>query len=305
MTSLRAALLMGLVLPGPGTTPATQVDWNGVAFSTNLTGTGQPWDGTWTAELGSFTAGFTPTAANTASWAAAWQAASRSVYQPTTRYFGGTFVYESNTPPFTAGARAYFWLFNPKAPQGEWLLLTNPAWTWPAGSPFDPFPVTWTSAEATQAIVGQVPGPSGNLTSAAVLNSPLPVLTFAAWQSLYFTPAELGNPAISGPAADPDQDGAGNLAEYGAGTLPRQAQSFPPPPDSFLHPDNGQTFGAARLHRSTRITGYTWQAQAGTTLSGWTSGTVTLTDLPWEWTVRHPGPVSTSPAGFLRFRLVP
>ncbi len=285
--------------------PATQVDWTGVAFSTNVTSTGQAWDDTWVGELGSFTPGFTPTAANTASWAAAWQAASRSVYQPTTRYFGGSFVYQTNPAPFPAGARAWMWLFNPHAPQGEWILLTNPAWTWPAGSPFDPFPVTWTSADASQAVVGLIPGPSGNLTSAAVLNSPLPALSFAAWQSLYFTPAETANPAISGPEADPDEDGAANLAEYAAGTLPRRASSFPRPVDSFLHPENGLAYGAARLYRSTRSAGFSWQAQAGHDLSGWTGGTVTLTLQPWEWTVRHSEPVSAAPVGFLRFRLSP
>ena len=39
---------------------ATQIDWNGFPFSTNLTSTGQPWDDTWVAELGSFTGSFTP-----------------------------------------------------------------------------------------------------------------------------------------------------------------------------------------------------------------------------------------------------
>lgn len=37
---------------------------------------------------------------------------------------------------------------------------------------------------------------------------------FAAWQKVYFTPAQLANPAISGPTADPGQDGISNLMKY-------------------------------------------------------------------------------------------
>jgi len=38
--------------------------------------------------------------------------------------------------------------------------------------------------------------------------------TFAQWQQRFFTPQELGNPAISGDLADPDGDGLRNLLEY-------------------------------------------------------------------------------------------
>ena len=40
------------------------------------------------------------------------------------------------------------------------------------------------------------------------------VTTFAAFQSVHFTPSQLANPAISGAAADPDHDGISNLLEY-------------------------------------------------------------------------------------------
>ncbi len=284
---------------------ATQIDWNGFPFSTNLTSTGQPWDDTWVAELGSFTGGFTPTAANTPQWAAAWRAASRSVYQPVTRYFGGSYNYDTNVAPFLTGTQAYLWLFHPGAPQGEWVLLTHPSWTWPAGSPGNFFPLTWASTDASQAVVGQLAAPGWDLKSAAILNSPLPVLTFTEWQPLYFTAGELANPALSGSNADPDGDGGSNLMEYAAGSLPRRATSFPAPAQIFLHPEDTPTHAAARLFRSTRLTGYTWQAQASEPLSGWNGTPVTLTDFPWEWTVRYPTPLSTTTRGFLRFRLAP
>src|ERR1700733_13511930 len=37
---------------------------------------------------------------------------------------------------------------------------------------------------------------------------------FTAWQNVHFTPAQLTDPTISGPAADPAQDGINNLVKY-------------------------------------------------------------------------------------------
>jgi hypothetical protein len=48
---------------------------------------------------------------------------------------------------------------------------------------------------------------------------------FDGWRFAYFTALELTQPNISGPAADPDLDGANNLHEYLAGTDPRDVQS--------------------------------------------------------------------------------
>lgn len=48
---------------------------------------------------------------------------------------------------------------------------------------------------------------------------------FTAWQNDHFTPAQLANPAISGPAADPDGDGIPNDHEYIFGSLPFAADS--------------------------------------------------------------------------------
>ncbi len=284
---------------------ATQVDWTGLPFSINLTSTAQPWDDTWVAELGSFDGSFVPTAVNTAQWFGAWRAASRSVYQPATSYFAGSYAYATNTAPFLTGTRAYIWLFNPHAPQGEWILLSHPDWNWPAGSAFDPFITTWASSDATEAVVGQLAAPGWSLKSAAINNSLLPSLTFAEWKTLYFTAAELSNATISGAPADPDGDGFPNFNEYAAGTLPRRATSFPPPVEVFLHSENSQLFGAARLHRSSRVTGYHWQAQASDGLTGWNSAITTLSAQPWEWTIRRDQPVSVRPGGFLRFVLQP
>lgn len=298
-------VLMFLWLSGSGLR-ATQVDWNGLPFSTNLTSTGQAWDDGWVAELGSFQNGFMPTAANTADWAGKWRAASRSVYSVGSRYFGGTFVYESNPTDFPTGRRAYLWIFSPMAPQGEWLLLTNPAWSWPQGSPFDFFPVNWASSQATEAVVGQLSGPGWDLKSGSVTGRALPPLPFSAWLGLYFTTTELANQGLSGPDADADGDGFSNFLEYAGGTLPRKVASMPKRPEPFLLESEGAVYGAARWPRSTRVQGFIWGARVADDLSGGPAGGLSVvSNLPWEWTVRRLFPVTEKPRGFFRFSLEP
>lgn len=60
-------------------------------------------------------------------------------------------------------------------------------------------------------------------------------LTFAIgplayWQAQHFTEAELDDPAISGPAGDPDLDGMINLVEFAFGHHPRQGGAIPVSP---------------------------------------------------------------------------
>ena len=45
-------------------------------------------------------------------------------------------------------------------------------------------------------------------------NGSLALENFSAWQRLYFSPTEIGNTAITGPLADFDDDGIGNLLEF-------------------------------------------------------------------------------------------
>jgi hypothetical protein len=72
------------------------------------------------------------------------------------------------------------------------------------------------------------------------------------WRSIYFTAAQLADPAISGDAADPDGDGMNNGQEYLAGTNPTSAESvFAVQPTA---PSNGSvvvTFTAEANHSYT------------------------------------------------------
>lgn len=49
--------------------------------------------------------------------------------------------------------------------------------------------------------------------------------TLSAWKSVYFTPAELGDPNVSGDSADIDRDGRTTVEEYGMGLNPKLADS--------------------------------------------------------------------------------
>lgn len=64
-------------------------------------------------------------------------------------------------------------------------------------------------------------------------------LSYAEWQTDFFTPGEVANPQISGPLADPDGDGLPNLAEYLTVSNPTQSTAGPGP-ISVTQPQPGQ-----------------------------------------------------------------
>ena len=55
-----------------------------------------------------------------------------------------------------------------------------------------------------------------------------PTAGFTVWRNLHFTPAELADPSISGPLADPTASGLGNLLRYALGLTPRTTTPLPP-----------------------------------------------------------------------------
>lgn len=104
--------------------------------------------------------------------------------------------------------------------------------------------------------------------------------TFASWSSHFFTPAELADPAISGPNADPAGLGITNFMRFAMG-LSRTADLIDPSGASVVQ--SFQTNGSQKTFRfryNPAATGLVWRVQAGNSPGDWThvlldSGTTT------------------------------
>ncbi len=190
-----------------------QVDWSSSAFSTHLTSAGVPLDDSFRFELGAFVDGFTPTAANTADWAAHWRVAQRTAYNSETQLFAASHVVETNASPFGMTEQGYIWGLSINHP-AEWVLLTNPEWTWPMAGGANP-PESWTVRSSTISVVGTVDRsgePFFLQTQAVDPANEIPWIRGSAWRSERFTETQLGDGTADW-AADPDGDGKSNLTE--------------------------------------------------------------------------------------------
>ncbi|MBW8780624.1 MAG: discoidin domain-containing protein [Verrucomicrobia bacterium] len=140
--------------------------------------------------------------------------------------------------------------------------------------------------------------------------------TFTAFQQLYFTTAQQADSSISGPSADPDEDGIPNLLEYATSTSPLQADS------------TAATLGLGAGNAALTLTfqrlspaPVTYTVEASTNLSTWTtlctlaqgsdtwSGTATASETTSGGTravtVTDVATVSTNGSRFLRLRVSP
>jgi kumamolisin len=140
---------------------------------------------------------------------------------------------------------------------------------------------------------GAAPTASQNFT--LVVLSPL---TFGSWQAANFTPAQLANPAISGPAAVLGPDSATNFLKYAFGVLPTAA--VPPGGQTVTVSGPVYTFTHTRPAANTDLT-YTVQVSAD--LENWSSTGVTQQLLSTDatgmqtWQAQYP---TTASAAFFR-----
>jgi len=105
---------------------------------------------------------------------------------------------------------------------------------------------------------------------------------FAAWRRAHFSEAELDQPRLSAPSADPDGDGLANLAEYLAGTRPRDA-------GSRLAIDSTEVdtaTGTLTVHFRTAPNRHYRLQRSGTPLG------------PWQTAAERPAPPNGGPAVF-------
>lgn len=100
-------------------------------------------------------------------------------------------------------------------------------------------------------------------------------LRYDDWRLDKFTAAEASNPAISGPAADPESDGGTNAFEYGVGANPRLPDNAPHMPRFFLadfDPGAGpMTYGWLSLRVVRAAEDVEFVAQSGSDLITWSS----------------------------------
>jgi len=243
LPSTAAALLLLGSMPGR----ATQIIWDALIGRPHVTSGGQPLPGTFVFLLGVFDLEFIPAAVNRAEWAQRWHTASAARWDPATRYYSGEVNFTTNPVPFTAGNPAWVWGISGT----EWILFRRSTWNWPTGSPIGGPPLFWTANSSVSPIAGQVSAPGSAefyyRTESTGPDLP-PVLPWAVWQNLHFTSAQLANPLISGPTADPDGDGFVNASEYAGMSWPLSATSLPP-----LNSETGLVSSAAGLHLALRF----------------------------------------------------
>jgi len=117
---------------------------------------------------------------------------------------------------------------------------------------------------------------------------------YAAWQTLYFSPTQIANPALSDPAADFDGDGVSNLLEFALNLDPIFAEpklmdagtGLRGLPLVRLETDGGFTRVTVEFVRRSSGSGadLTYTPQFSTDLTTWTAtGTSTVTSLNSRW----------------------
>ncbi len=95
--------------------------------------------------------------------------------------------------------------------------------------------------------------------------------SFSAWQQGKFTIGELADSTISGPAADPDQDGSTNLLEYALALEPKTASSLGLPVMG-QESVNGETHATFTFTQPLVIGDISYTVQVSTDLKTWNSG---------------------------------
>ncbi len=123
VSQLRKYFLFSVALVA-GRADAETIFWSSALQKTNFTSADQAMDGTFQFQLGSFSGGFVPTAANITRWATYWDSVDVATYEPAvvTRAFEGEFTPMGNSAPFSIGAKAYVWGRSAGGAKDEWIF---------------------------------------------------------------------------------------------------------------------------------------------------------------------------------------
>jgi len=119
---------------------------------------------------------------------------------------------------------------------------------------------------------------------------------FDAWRFLVFSSAQLADPLVSEPLADPDADGLPNLLEYALAIDPLV------PGSSALTFAQSDGFITLQAFKNPAATDLLWVAEVSDDLENWAPA-VTLLDSPQEFLGRDSELSETYPARFIRLRI--
>lgn len=305
-SSFLAMLLLGMLAFAAPKSFAARIIWQSTPGQTDTTSSGDRFDQSVNFELGTFKPGFTPTPANVEQWAANWETVGRTKYREENRFFSNTVTFTNNQAPYYEGRQAYIWGFTTNTSPPEWILVTNPAWTWPASS-FS-FPVTWSVAKATKVVIGSlnVSGTPAFMRTAPVpQGTPAGAFTVIQWFERHFSASELSDETIGEFISDPDGDGMDNRIEMGLGGDPKVAEKRP-----FGYAHDVVTVDGLRYLRMTvtkqAILDVYYHVEVSSDAQTWQTGllhTETLIDDVTTLSVRDTVPLTVGNQRFIRLTI--
>ncbi|MGE9293730.1 MAG: hypothetical protein ACQKBW_08960 [Puniceicoccales bacterium] len=168
--------------------------------------------------LGVFESGFSPTGENVDAWAEHWTTVDAVNYNPDYQIFNARHTTTDSDP--VPGTRGYIWGIRRDANLQEWVLISDPAWTWPSNELLG-MKVSWMVADASEAIIGVINNGTHHIVTENVGNAPLPKVDYAIWAKRFFADGD-ANADVN---ADPDSNGRVNALDFALDDNPAQTGS--------------------------------------------------------------------------------
>ena len=291
VAAIAVAAAVALLACAAVTQAGTTIGFGSSVGATNLTSSGALVDDSFVFQLGTFEGDFIPTPENTDQWLQQWREASdlegtplvgnTAPYQ--TKELGGLFppgmransftssvTVDHNSPPFDLGGQLYIWGYNRRSLPGaaEWILISDPSWTWPDGSNHLPA-TSYSVSGASIAVVGEIGGDGFEMMTAAVTVPGSSADFYEGWLLSNFSNSAVTNPALEaevwGGHADPDRDGLKNLLEYFIGSDPQLAN----PEGALLMPEISGDRISVEFRQSLRAIGVIGQVEWSDDMVNW------------------------------------
>lgn len=132
------------------------------------------------------------------------------------------------------------------------------------------------------------------------LSAPVPT-TYAAWVAANFSVAAQGQPAVTGPLADPDGAGVANLLRFAHNLAPHGPVTAPVVLVTVS--ENGTQYPALQFNRLSQAPGLKYVVQASTDLAQWSDVSTWVADAATVVTARDSLALGSAPRRFLRLQV--